>query len=109
VYLVDPATLMQLCAHHGNKRLGLLTPGQLPAPDQAPLQWLHLSLPADKAGYASKLYQALFTLDQQHCEALLVLQPPTGEDWADVNDRLGRAAQTGLPDFLGKGQQPGLS
>jgi L-threonylcarbamoyladenylate synthase len=100
MYLVDRATLIQLCTHHGDKRLGLLTSGPLPAADQAPLHWLHLPLPADKAGYASKLYQALFMLDQQHCEALLVLQPPTSEDWADVNDRLGRAAQIALPDSL---------
>lgn len=99
VYRVDSATLSALCARHADKRLGLLTPGPLHS-GAAPLHWLHLPLPADKAGYASKLYQALFTLDQQHCEALLVLGPPTDEDWADVNDRLNRAAQTQLPDSL---------
>lgn len=99
VYLVDQSTLQALALHHGTRRLGLLTPGPLPAA-QLHTSWQVLALPADKAGYAANLYRCLFILDQQGCEALLVLQPPLTEDWADVNDRLSRAAHSALPASL---------
>jgi len=100
VYLVDEATLQRLVQQQAALRLALLTPGILPASLQVPATWCHQALPPDKAGYASRLYQALFALDQQHCTAILVLQPPSDEAWADVNDRLRRAALLQLPGFL---------
>jgi L-threonylcarbamoyladenylate synthase len=100
VYLVDEATLQRLVQQQAALRLALLTPGILPASLQLPATWCHQALPPDKAGYASRLYQALFALDQQRCTAILVLQPPSDEAWADVNDRLRRAALLQLPGFL---------
>ena len=99
VYLVDGPLLQRLAARYSDKRLGVLN---LAVPQAIPLpaRWLSLALPADKAGYARALYQTLFTLDRQGCEALLVLQPPTTEAWADVNDRLRRAAHDALPASL---------
>lgn len=52
----------------------------------------HMQLPADKAGYARALYSALHALDRSGAEAIWLEQPPTGEDWRDVHDRLSKAA-----------------
>jgi len=48
--------------------------------------------PAEPAGFAHDLYASLRELDALGCVRLLVQQPPAGEAWLAVNDRLRRAA-----------------
>jgi L-threonylcarbamoyladenylate synthase len=48
--------------------------------------------PAEPAGFAHDLYASLRELDALGCARLLVQQPPAGENWLAVNDRLRRAA-----------------
>jgi len=48
--------------------------------------------PAEPAGFAHALYASLRELDALGCVRLLVQQPPAGEAWLAVNDRLRRAA-----------------
>ena len=48
--------------------------------------------PAEPAGFAHDLYASLRELDALRCARLLVQQPPAGEAWQAVNDRLRRAA-----------------
>jgi L-threonylcarbamoyladenylate synthase len=48
--------------------------------------------PTDPAGFAHDLYASLRELDTLGCVRILVQQPPAGEAWLAVNDRLHRAA-----------------
>jgi len=48
--------------------------------------------PAEPAGFAHDLYASLRELDALGCVRLLVQQPPAGQAWLAVNDRLRRAA-----------------
>ncbi len=48
--------------------------------------------PAEPAGFAHDLYASLRELDSLGCIRILVQQPPAGEAWLAVNDRLRRAA-----------------
>jgi len=54
------------------------------------LAWI--TLPNDPAAYSRVLYATLRALDQQGYSQLLWQQPPTGLEWAGVQDRLSRAA-----------------
>ena len=51
-----------------------------------------ITLPNDPAAYSRVLYATLRALDQQGYSQLLWQQPPTGLEWAGVQDRLSRAA-----------------
>ncbi len=57
-----------------------------------------LRLPADKAGFARALYDALHTLDAAGANAIWLERPPEHEDWRDVHDRLSRAASVDLDE-----------
>lgn len=48
--------------------------------------------PAEPAAFARDLYASLRELDALGCARILVQQPPAGETWLAVNDRLRRAA-----------------
>ncbi len=48
--------------------------------------------PPEPAGFAHDLYASLRELDGLGCARILVQQPPAGEAWLAVNDRLRRAA-----------------
>lgn len=48
--------------------------------------------PADPAGYAHVLYEAMHRLDACGAKGIVVEAPPADPAWAAVNDRLGRAA-----------------
>lgn len=48
--------------------------------------------PPEPAGFAHDLYASLRELDALGCARILVQQPPAGEAWLAVNDRLRRAA-----------------
>lgn len=51
-----------------------------------------LALPADPAGYASALYDALHAVEDAHAVALVVEAPPSTAGWEAVRDRLRRAS-----------------
>lgn len=48
-------------------------------------------VPSDSATFASRLYRSLRDLDQQGWDLILFPEPPTGEEWDGVRDRLQRA------------------
>jgi L-threonylcarbamoyladenylate synthase len=51
-----------------------------------------LPMPADAAEYAAQLYKALRTIDAMRVARILVEEPPHGEEWTAIHDRLRRAA-----------------
>lgn len=50
-------------------------------------------LPADPAGYARSLYEALRRMDDRGASVILVERPPAGSAWEALHDRLQRAAR----------------
>jgi len=58
---------------------------------------LRLVAPATAAEYARRLYALLHQLDASGAQRLLVTQPPPGEDWEAVHDRLRRASTAAEP------------
>ena len=50
-----------------------------------------VELPSDSASFASRLYRSLRDLDQQGWDLILFPEPPEGEVWDGVRDRLQRA------------------
>ena len=48
-------------------------------------------MPSDSAAFASRLYRSLRDLDQQGWDLILFPEPPAGEEWDGVRDRLQRA------------------
>lgn len=73
-------------------RIGLITWSGSARESSYPAQIFHLPLPADAAGYAADLYQALHTCDDAGCARILVEHPPVDPAWEGVRDRLSRAA-----------------
>ncbi len=61
----------------------------------APKATAHFLMPADPEGYAQRLYAALREADHAGCDVILVPEPPPGEDWLAIRDRLTRAAEGG--------------
>ncbi len=57
--------------------------------DSAPMT---VCLPADPAGYAAGLYDALHRLEDSGAERIYVQEPPMGDAWEAVHDRLKRAS-----------------
>lgn len=50
-----------------------------------------IEVPSDSAAFASRLYRSLRDLDQQGWDLILFPEPPAGEEWDGVRDRLQRA------------------
>jgi L-threonylcarbamoyladenylate synthase len=76
----------------GQPPIGVIAWGAAPFPPEASALGAEvLSLPADVAGYAAGLYEALRALDGRVGE-ILVEQPPRGDEWEAIDDRLRRAA-----------------
>lgn len=50
-----------------------------------------VELPSDSTSFASRLYRSLRDLDQQGWDLILFPEPPEGESWDGVRDRLQRA------------------
>ncbi len=48
-------------------------------------------VPSDSAAFASRLYRSLRDLDQHGWDLILFPEPPAGEEWDGVRDRLQRA------------------
>lgn len=71
------------------KKIAVLSfrePG-IPLPD-----CLWHTLPDNPADCGRELYARLRALDSEHCTAILVEQPPAGQSWDAIRDRLTRAA-----------------
>lgn len=85
-----PATIEQ--AHRAGRSVGVIhrrcEAMVLPADGKFPA----VSLPDDAAGFASGLYAALRELDEQGVDVIFVVEPPDGEEWLAVRDRLARAS-----------------
>ncbi len=74
--------------------------GELPQGRVAYLWWhlpaeaaVEIRMPDDVAGYARELYGALLAADQAGVDIIAVEAPPTGPEWAAIEDRLRRALQ----------------
>jgi L-threonylcarbamoyladenylate synthase len=50
-----------------------------------------VEVPSDSGAFASRLYRSLRDLDQQGWDLILFPEPPAGEEWDGVRDRLQRA------------------
>jgi len=50
-----------------------------------------VEVPSDSTGFANRLYRSLRDLDQQGWDLILFPEPPPGEEWDGVRDRLQRA------------------
>jgi len=50
-----------------------------------------VEVPSDSGGFANRLYRSLRDLDQQGWDLILFPEPPPGEEWDGVRDRLQRA------------------
>jgi L-threonylcarbamoyladenylate synthase len=50
-----------------------------------------VTVPSDSSAFASRLYRSLRDLDQQGWDLILFPEPPSGEEWDGVRDRLQRA------------------
>jgi L-threonylcarbamoyladenylate synthase len=50
-------------------------------------------LPDDPVGYAARLYEVLHDLDRAELDRIVVSQPPEGEEWLGIRDRLWRASR----------------
>lgn len=60
--------------------------------EMAPLGVLVRLLPADPLGYAALLYASLHDLDAAGVDRIVVTDPPGGDAWLAIHDRLRRAA-----------------
>jgi L-threonylcarbamoyladenylate synthase len=56
---------------------------------------LVVPMPADPDTFAAQLYAALHALDKRELAAIIVDEPPAGDAWRAVHDRLTRAATVG--------------
>ena len=56
-------------------------------------------MPSDSVAFASRLYRSLRDLDQQDWDLILFPEPPVGEEWDGVRDRLQRACFGSGPSF----------
>jgi len=56
-------------------------------------------VPSDSTVFASRLYRTLRDLDQQGWDLILFPEPPPGEEWDGVRDRLQRACFGSGPSF----------
>jgi len=54
-------------------------------------QFEEVDLPSDSTAFASRLYRLLRDLDQQGWDLILLPEPPEGQEWDGVRDRLQRA------------------
>jgi L-threonylcarbamoyladenylate synthase len=68
--------------------LVLVEPGKLPSTGRG----ICLQMPADPRAYAAVLYERLHEADAQGWDWIAIEQPPRGEEWAAIRDRLERAA-----------------
>ncbi|WP_108743812.1 L-threonylcarbamoyladenylate synthase [Salinivibrio sp. IB574] len=81
------ADLSDLPAPHPEKRAALLHFGEAPTRDDL----VCIAMPDDAARYGQALYHQLAQADQLGVDEIWLAQPPHGEAWLAVHDRLRRA------------------
>lgn len=81
------ADLSDLPAPHPEKRAALLHFGEAPTRDDL----VCIAMPDDAARYGQALYHQLAQADQLDIDEIWLAQPPQGEAWLAVHDRLRRA------------------
>ncbi len=92
-----------MARHYAPRATVVRFSGVLPAAPDGPWAALLLSatapdatlarvMPADPESYARELYAALHAVDDAGCTTVFVENPPEGDAWAAVRDRLMRAA-----------------
>jgi L-threonylcarbamoyladenylate synthase len=96
VMLMEPDLLIELAASltRQGQRVAVLARSAL-QPVLAGVTWI--AAPVDPVGYGHDLYANLRALDEAHCDALLVEDPPLEPAWVAVRDRLMRAAAGAEP------------
>lgn len=55
------------------------------------MEWHEIAVPLSSEAFASGLYRLLRDLDDQAWDLILIPEPPTGQEWDGVRDRLQRA------------------
>jgi hypothetical protein len=50
-----------------------------------------IQLSSNKAKHTSRIYEALYRLDQVGLDEIIIEMPPSDEEWDDVRDRLLKA------------------
>ena len=55
------------------------------------VQFQEVVVPSDSAAFAARLYRTLRDLDEQGWDLILMPEPPSGQEWDGVRDRLQRA------------------
>lgn len=95
--LVSKDKIAEVCAEQSMLRLAVMAPTDVleTLPDCVKHRFVSPETPEE---YAHILYARLHVLDELGCDRIIIAEPPTGPEWAAVNDRLGRAAadKTGL-------------
>ncbi len=66
--------------------------GALLLTSRAPGATITRTMPSDPEGYAREFYAALHAVDDAGCTTVFVEEPPDGEEWGAVRDRLNRAS-----------------
>jgi L-threonylcarbamoyladenylate synthase len=66
----------------------LIERGKLPSAGRG----VFLQMPSDPRAYAAVLYERLHDADAQGWDWIAIEQPPTGDEWSAIRDRLARAA-----------------
>jgi L-threonylcarbamoyladenylate synthase len=66
----------------------LIEPGKLPSSGRG----ICISMPAEPREYAAALYERLHEADAQGLDWIAIEQPPPGEEWSAIRDRLERAS-----------------
>jgi L-threonylcarbamoyladenylate synthase len=92
LFVMTRAHLVQYAKQHASDKLAMLVLGERPLDLQLCHNATVATLPTDKSLYAAALYRSLFEMDSLKPSAILLEQPPTSEEWLDVNDRLSKAA-----------------
>ncbi|MGA2881066.1 MAG: L-threonylcarbamoyladenylate synthase [Bryobacteraceae bacterium] len=69
----------------------LIEPGKLPQ-FSMPGRGICIQMPTDPHEYAAVLYESLHAADAQGWDWIAIEQPPAGDEWSAIRDRLERAA-----------------
>ncbi|MGC3969888.1 MAG: Sua5 family C-terminal domain-containing protein [Pirellulales bacterium] len=92
VDLADDDGLTLIKRYFAEQRVGWLplTTNSARTPPDANVELIEL--PAEPAGYAERLYDALHELERRGVRRIVVERPPRDAAWAAIHDRLQRAA-----------------
>jgi L-threonylcarbamoyladenylate synthase len=83
-----PSPGMHLRHYSPKTRLLLIEDDQIPSTGRG----IRLQMPANPREYAAVLYERLHEADAQGWDWIAIEQPPTGDEWSAIRDRLERAA-----------------